>query len=200
MFYKSRRHRVHRTENGLKAMIACVMSQHETKFFTIYRRCVNWLDEEQEVLKSRPLSNHLMHILSFFFFSKTKTVLLNFYVSPQPRFSIFISRKGGRDVTPSRVWHSARWLKCSLTLLRPGDEICRAPLLRPHGDAFDVWRRRWTNRAATTWPRLRRTIWNTSPLLCQVKETVCVKVIVVRMHKQTALCCRNEKSLTPLNW
>lgn len=51
-------------------------------------------------------------------------------------------------MTPSRLWHSARWLKCSLTLICPGDEICRTPLLRPHGNSFEIWRLRWINWGA----------------------------------------------------
>lgn len=56
---------------------------------------------------------------------------------------------GKADVTtPSRLWHSARWLKCSLTPMRPGDEICHTPLLLPHGYACEIWRRRCINPRA----------------------------------------------------
>lgn len=48
---------------------------------------------------------------------------------------------GKADVmTPSRPWHSGKWLKCSLTVIRPGDEICHTPLLCPHGKGREIWR------------------------------------------------------------
>lgn len=49
--------------------------------------------------------------------------------SPHPGFSVFTSGKAVA-MTPSRLWHTAGRLKCSLTPIRPGDEVCRSPLLR----------------------------------------------------------------------
>ena len=57
-------------------------------------------------------------------------------------------------MTLGRRWHSARWLKCLLTPILLGDEICHTRPLSPYGNISEICRRRWINRAVTTWSKL----------------------------------------------